>query len=730
MNFDFREMKSVIQRDFDDVLDSYPTNLDNIREKIPFGGDPYVRKLAIIETAAEECPVRLFDHYPFAFELDVGEARHVCYVGLGNLCFSRSGLDMTAINDFRGIVGKYNLGAFNDYTDHLHRTMDHDKLLSVGFRGVYEECARLNLTETDDDKRRYREVVMRICLAVKKIGIRLRKLAEERLANTENYDCDVIYNLRRIADSANTPWEPPVTMFDALNSILCTTLFISGLDGVEVNAYGQLDRLIEPFYRRDLSLGRITREEAYFLIQCFLYKTDMHCHFNDERKTYDNGVSVMIGGCDTDGNPVYNEITDMVIDAYTENRLINPKLNARAGTYSPHRYLQRLSALIKNGGNNLVIENDDYIVPMFMRMGLSPEDARTYVGNGCQEVICRNQRHSRAFTYLNIVQVLLDTLRFSSDASSLSPELSKIYRYGEFKCSNFDEMYGSFMKNLRSYIRVIAEEFGAYEAVHATILPEPMHSAFTADCIKRGRDITNGGVRYDHKTLSLVGFGTLCDSLLSLRQAYESGSIDELISAMRDNFAGREALRQRLKNGTERFGHSDFADEFAEKLAIDIGDVSRGIYTSGGVEWHTSLFTYYMFRSFGATTAATPDGRLAGESFSRQMNMASPPDLTSAARSMAVLTKADFNDVGMFDIALPYTVTDSAETDGVLADYIMTCLKLKLPVLQFNVADRQTMIEERDKKGTHPELVVRVCGYSAIFGQLSRDMQDEIIKRI
>lgn len=608
--------------------------------------------------------------------------------------------------------------------------MDHDKLLSVGFRGVYEECARLNLTETDEDKRRYREVVMRICLAVKKIGLRLRELAEERLANTENYDCDVIYNLRRIADSANTPWEPPVTMFDALNSILCTTLFISGLDGVEVNAYGQIDRLIEPFYKRDLSLGRITREEAYFLIQCFLYKTDMHCHFNDERKTYDNGVSVMIGGCDTDGNPVYNEITDMVIDAYTENRLINPKLNARAGEYSPRRYLQRLSALIKNGGNNLVIENDDYIVPMFMRMGLSPEDARTYVGNGCQEVICRNQRHSRAFTYLNIVQVLLDTLRFSKDTSSLPEELSKIYRFGEFRCSNFDEMYGSFIKNLRSYIRVIAEEFGAYEAVHATILPEPMHSAFTADCIKRGRDITSGGVRYDHKTLSLVGFGTLCDSLLSLRRAYESDSIDELISAMCDNFAGHETLRQRLKNGTERFGHSDSADEFAEKLAIDLGDVSHGIYTVGGVEWHTSLFTYYMFRSFGATTAATPDGRLAGESFSRQMNMASPPDLTSAARSMAVLTKADFNDVGMFDIALPYTVTNSAETDGVLADYIMTCLKLKLPVLQFNVADRQTMIEERDKKGTHPELVVRVCGYSAIFGQLSRDMQDEIIERI
>lgn len=730
MNFDFRAMKSVIQRDFDDVLDSYPTDMSRIRDKIPFGGDPYTRKLAIIETAAEECPVRLFDHYPFAFELDVGEARHVCYVGLGNLCYSKSGLDMTALNNFRATVAENNLGSFNDYTDHLHRTMDHDKLLSVGFRGVYEECVRLNLTETNAEKKRYREVVMRICRAVEKIGIRLRRLATERLANSENYDEDVIYNLRRIIASANTPWEPPVTMFDALNSILCTTLFISGLDGVEVNAYGQIDRLIEPFYKRDLSLGRITREEAYFLIQCFLYKTDMHCHFNDERKTYDNGVSVMIGGCDRNGNPVYNDITDMVIDAYTENRLINPKLNARAGANSPRRYLKRLSALMQNGGNNLVIENDDYIVPMLVRMGLSPEDARTYVGNGCQEVICHHQRHSRAFTYLNMVQVLLDTLRFSAPDTKMTAGLSKIYRYGEFDTSTFDALYGSFLKNLRSYIRVIAEEFRPYEAVHAKILPEPMHSAFTADCIARGRDITNGGVRYDNKTLSLVGFGTLCDSLLSLRRAYESGNVDELLSATYDNFENHEALRISFQTSDNRFGHSEIADKFAGDLANALGEVSRGIYTAGGVEWRTSLFTYYMFGSFGSTTDATPDGRYAKTAFSRQMNMASLPDLTSAARSMSYLTKADFNDVGMFDFALPYTAAESDNLTDALTDYIRTCLILKIPVLQANVANRQTMIEERDKKGTHPDLVVRVCGYSAIFGQLSRDMQDEIIKRV
>ena len=50
-------------------------------------------------------------------------------------------------------------------------------------------------------------------------------------------------------------------------------------------------------------------------------------------------------------------------------------------------------------------------------------------------------------------------------------------------------------------------------------------------------------------------------------------------------------------------------------------------------------------------------------------------------------------------------------------------------ILQPNVADVQTLREEQQHKGTHPDLVVRVCGYSAMFAQLSREMQDELIAR-
>jgi formate C-acetyltransferase len=241
--------------------------------------------------------------------------------------------------------------------------------------------------------------------------------------------------------------------------------------------------------------------------------------------------------------------------------------------------------------------------------------------------------------------------------------------------------------------------------------------------------MTDGGARYNHKTFSLVGFGTVCDSLLALRRAYAAGTQQTLLDAVAQNFEGCEPLRRSLQTGPDRFGHSAQADEFAAQLADALAQVSRGISSALGMEWGTSLFTYYCFHGFGARTQATPDGRKAGQPLSRQSNMADIPALTTAALSMAAITGAPFNDVHMFDIPLPHSVADADTTLPALADFIRTCVALKLPVLQTNVADPATMREERQNPGTHPGLVVRVCGFSAPFAGLSPEMQDEIIAR-
>lgn len=742
MKFDFQSLKPKIQAEFDEVVAGYPGDTSEIRARMRnCNGDALDKKLAVIEAAAELCPVHVFGYFPFAMEIDAGYRRDAAYMGVGAYVRQECGVDFTPLYELRRELAEHQLGQFNDYYDSCHRMVDYDLLLSRGYKGVYEDCERLNMVitdhenETDQKKRRYREAVMRVCLAAKRIGERIRRLAAEQLQNLAP-DCDEIirHNLTRIAESANTPWEPPRTMFDALNSMLCCILWTSVLDGMSMNTLGWVDRLIYPFYRQDIESGRLNEDEAVYLLRCFLYKTDAHSAFSPERMGFDSGVTVMIGGCYPDGRPLYNHVTDMIIDAYLDNNFINPKLNARASDESDPAYIHRLAELILSGNNNIIVENDDHIIPMFVRMGVDIADARRYIGGGCQEVVTPNHMHHRAFVYLNLPKVLLDTLELTAELTADKIELTadtardiSVYKYGRFERDSFDRLYESFLLNLRSYIRTLAESFHPFERLHSAISPEPLLSALVGDCVERGLDVTENGARYNHNTLSFVGFGTLCDSLLALRSAYRDGRVDELLAAMRSNFDGCDKLRAELLHGDDRFGHSPEADEFAHELADKLANVSRDIYTSAGVEWHTSLFAYYLFKNLGEVTGATPDGRLKGEPFSRGMNMASLGELTRMALSLSKICGAEFDDVAVFDLTLPLSHGD--EYVDAVAKYITACVKLNIPVLQPSAVDREKLIEERSHKGTHPEIVVRVCGYSAVFGLLSESMQDEIIGR-
>jgi len=727
MNFDFAAMKPVLQAEYDRVMDAYPTDMSEVTACFQKGGDGYARKLAIIEAAAELCPVRLIRYYPFACELDVGEPRGVVWKGLGQRCLEDSGADFTELFSFNTMLReKAHIASFNHFSDFFHSTMDHDLLLSSGFKGVWERCRKLNETESDPEARCWREHVMAACRAVEKIGLRFQRAAQEAL-KTER-DPENAQLLSRMAAGANVPWEKADSFFDALTSIMRTVVIISYLDGVEMTCYGQLDRLLWPYYCRELEAGTLTREEAAYLVAAFLHRSDFHAHFNSERKMYDNSMTVMIGGCDREGHPLYNEITDMILDIYAQHGLITPKLNARACAQSPRAYLRRLADMIVSGRNNIIVENDDAIIPMFRRMGLSEDDARRYAANGCQEVICPNQLHSRAFVYLNMPGVLMDTLTVGF-GNTLSDDKKALYRYGNFDVKDFETLEASFLANLRSLIRSITEKFIPFEREQEKLNPELLLSAFTGDCVEKGMDMAAGGARYNHKTLSLVGFGTLCDSLLAMKEAYERGEAKVLYEAARADFAGFEALHAQVSQSRNRFGHSPSADEYARTLAEKLAKVSRGIYNGRGIEWRTSLFTYYLFHLFGIDNGATPDGRRAGKSYSRQMTMAAPPVLTAAAQSMAVLTEADFNDVGMFDFAIPATAV-SDELRAAMTDYIGVCLELKLPVLQSNFISRETLQDAMEHPENHGDLVVRVCGYSAYFTELSHSSQKEIMERV
>ena len=49
--------------------------------------------------------------------------------------------------------------------------------------------------------------------------------------------------------------------------------------------------------------------------------------------------------------------------------------------------------------------------------------------------------------------------------------------------------------------------------------------------------------------------------------------------------------------------------------------------------------------------------------------------------------------------------------------------------VQFNVIDKETLLEAQRHPEEHKDLVVRVAGYSAQFTVLAKEVQDDIISR-
>ena len=54
---------------------------------------------------------------------------------------------------------------------------------------------------------------------------------------------------------------------------------------------------------------------------------------------------------------------------------------------------------------------------------------------------------------------------------------------------------------------------------------------------------------------------------------------------------------------------------------------------------------------------------------------------------------------------------------------------MRIPHVQFNVIERDTLIKAQQEPENHQDLIVRVAGYSAYFVDLTKGLQDHIIAR-
>lgn len=251
-----------------------------------------------------------------------------------------------------------------------------------------------------------------------------------------------------------------------------------------------------------------------------------------------------------------------------------------------------------------------------------------------------------------------------------------------------------------------------------------------------GRDISLGGI-YNNYGIHGTGLATAADSLAAIKRlVYDEGIVEkeQLLDAIRNNFAGHELLGNQLRYDMPKMGNNDdFVDQIAVGLLTDFADAMEGKTNERGGIFRagTGSAMYYIWHS--NDMPASPDGRHAGEGLACNYS----PSLFARCKGpisiIKSFTKPNLERVingGPLTLELHDTVFRTEESIEKVAVMVKSFVDMGGHQLQLNAVNRETMLDAQKHPENYRNLIVRVWGWSGYFVELDKEYQDHIIKRM
>ncbi|MCD6302304.1 MAG: hypothetical protein J7M15_02130 [Anaerolineae bacterium] len=609
-----------------------------------------------------------------------------------------------------------------------HMAIDYEVLLRRGLRGLDAQIAlyrqRLDLTRPEDLER---DAFYRAC----EIALDgLRRLSEryadeaDRQAASLAVDDPRASELREIARVCRrVPEYPAETFREALQAVHLVTFALCAGQLMLLFQLGRPDRYLLPLYRRDVAEGRLTPEEAQELIDCL-------CLMLSSYTPRGLAVGFMIGGRDASGRDVSNELTELFLESIAHTRMAYPGIGLCWNEDMPDAIMERACDLLADGLTHPALFGDDLITRGMLEAGLPPAEACLYQHSTCVELTpVASSNVYVASPYINLVQLLHDLLGISP----LGEETERVEAAQSF--GSFEDLLEAYKNHLGEAIREAVIEQNTAQMTRYYHGGFPLLSCFVNDCLARGRDIDQGGARYNWIEPSFVGLANLVDALVAIRQYVfeeEVLDLDGLRGALASDFAGREDLRLMFLQRAPKYGNDDDAvDDLAVQLTAFIAKEVRRYRTYLGGTYHPGFFCWVMHERLGRVTAASADGRHAGQALGDGSGPAQGRERQGPTAAVLSATKWDHAPMlGGIAVNLRFTRSQQpADFREGLRSLVETYLRRGGLEIQVNVVDTETLKAAREHPEAYRDLVVRIGGYSDYFVGLSPQMQEEIIMR-
>ncbi len=655
--------------------------------------------------------------------------------------FMQSGINLPPWTKERGPGGGWAEGGMGLGPSPLLYTVDYAEVLNGGLNRIVEEAEQelrtTRIMSADAVKKTYYlKAVIIAHKAVIRFAHRYAVLAAE-LADKET-DPSRKKELERIAATClRVPGNPARDFREAMQFFWFLYLMLQpSLAGA-----GRFDQYMYPFYRKDIEGGKITEEEVLELLQCLRIK-DMALNTTSARGQREKWAGMakwhnwVIGGQTPDGEDTTNELSFLILEAARRCQTPHHTITMRVHEGTPESLMLKALEVVKTGIGMPAFVGDKSYIEYMLTQGVPLEKARDYVVAGCIDATLPGQSRIVAFSMFVmalVFEIFMHNGVEPRTGRQLGPKTGELESF-----ETFDDLMKAFKEQLAYFLGLQAENNNILVQVTGEIAPRPFESSLMMNGIKEGKDLLDRTFPLENvAVVNAVGMINVADSLAAIKKlVFDENKVTmrKLKAALAANWQGNgyAEMRKMCLTAPKYGNDDDYVDSIARELYRFSADTIATLDTVLGGKHKPSAISISAQWPGGALTGATPDGRYAGECLA--------DGAVSAMRGrdthgpIAVIKSASKIDQVPYSSALMNmkfhpSALNTTEDMRKLSALIRTYFAMNGSHIQFNIVNRETLLEAQEHPENYPDLIVRVAGYSAYFVQLGKAVQDEVIGR-
>ena len=615
------------------------------------------------------------------------------------------------------------LGMFIDTTYPMIATarlsglmLDYYKLLSLGIGGLRRQIMAKLDTDPNNE-------FLQSSLSCLDIFVRsARHLKNEARGQLETAGPDrakdlnvIISSLSHIEDKA------PETFHQALQLFWLYAL----LAGV-IN-YGRLDDILGPYLAKDLADGTITEDEAYRYMRSLWTLIE-------NRRTTVNG-RIIVGGRGRRNPKEADIFLHIAMQVAKECRYVEPQFTLRVTKETSDEIWDEALDALGAGATYPTIYNDDVEVPaVAYGMRVDEKTAEQYVPFGCTEFVIQGQSSGTPNICINLLKILTIYMNGGIDpVDGIRKDGGIIIKpLSEYK--TFEEFYDGYKQLLDFYLDLsVKAQYRSYEVMnsHVAFL---FTSMLMDDCIERGKALLDGGIRYLGGTSETYGNINTSDSLLAIKDLVfdrKKYTLEQIEEAMLANFEGYDELHRDCL-ACDKYGNDlETADSMAKDLYEFVAKGTRDRGIGIGMQYFLIVISNNQLNTeWGLKTAASPDGRLSGMYMNPANNPQGGADKSGPTAMLNSLAKFDARYHAGSVQNIKFTPSMFNNHRSIIKSLFKTYFEKGGCHIMVTVVDSGVLEDAVEHPEKYPDMIVRVAGFSAVFVDLSPEIQQELLSRV